>query len=228
MNALEPAKGATTCLSKDGISMLDSETAITFLLNKLQELDTPMARHLHEAIYNRFEARRNSIYTSLILYLQHPDLLEINQHFGHPSFKEMNALAVRLMERFFGIPQHQTTEHQVETVPTASSSEDNNFYIQLKDRIEAARCKEVKASEKSIDYKKEMTNYAKLKVRTPILDKLLEGLLTIQATSVASERTFSNSGSFVTKKRSSLSDQSVNALVFLKHYFKDIDSNVNS
>ena len=49
------------------------------------------------------------------------------------------------------------------------------------------------------------------------LRKLFEALKTIPPSSIESERTFSVTGFYITKFRCSLGDQSINALVFLKH-----------
>ena len=49
---------------------------------------------------------------------------------------------------------------------------------------------------------------------------LLEALKTIPPSSIESERTFSVMGFYNTKLRCSLGNQSINALVFLKHIFQ--------
>jgi hypothetical protein len=56
--------------------------------------------------------------------------------------------------------------------------------------------------------------------RTENLEKLYKALLNISPTSVASERAFSISGAFVTKRRSGLSDKSIDDLCFLKGFFE--------
>ena len=55
--------------------------------------------------------------------------------------------------------------------------------------------------------------------RTENLDKLYNALLAIPPTSVEAERAFSTVGLFVVKLRSRLSDESIDALTFLKKYF---------
>lgn len=51
------------------------------------------------------------------------------------------------------------------------------------------------------------------------LENLYQALLTIPPTSVTSERCFSISGSFVTKKRNNLSNKTIDNLCFLKGYY---------
>jgi hypothetical protein len=59
-------------------------------------------------------------------------------------------------------------------------------------------------------------------VRKKFLDMLLSALRTIQPTSTASERVFSEAGNFMTKIRSRMKFRVLNALVFFKYYFLDI------
>ena len=65
--------------------------------------------------------------------------------------------------------------------------------------------------------------YDKTRTMPSNLKKLSEALMTIPPTSIESERAFSTSSNFCTKKRSSLSDFSLNTLVFLKYYFLSED-----
>ena len=53
--------------------------------------------------------------------------------------------------------------------------------------------------------------------RPPILEKLYNALLGIPVSSVEAERCFSTTGNFSTKLRSRLGDETLSALVFLKH-----------
>ena len=57
--------------------------------------------------------------------------------------------------------------------------------------------------------------------RPPTLEKLYKALMTIPPTSVESERTFSTESFYGNKIRSRLDDESLNALIFLKNFFKN-------
>ena len=56
--------------------------------------------------------------------------------------------------------------------------------------------------------------------RSETLENLYEALCTVPPTSVESERAFSTVGLFATKIRSSLADNSIDALLTLRVYFK--------
>lgn len=53
----------------------------------------------------------------------------------------------------------------------------------------------------------------------PHLTRILNSLKTIQPTSTESERAFSSSANFCTKRRARLSDKALNTLCFLKSFF---------
>lgn len=57
--------------------------------------------------------------------------------------------------------------------------------------------------------------------RGDFLQRAYEFLMTIKPTSVESERAFSAAGLFATKIRSRLGDETLDALCFLKSYFKN-------
>ena len=61
-------------------------------------------------------------------------------------------------------------------------------------------------------------------VRFPILAKIAQSILYMQPTSVSSENVFSTAGNIVTKKRSSLEPSLVDALVFLSHNKRMLNS----
>ena len=56
---------------------------------------------------------------------------------------------------------------------------------------------------------------------TPLLKRLQNALLTIRPTSTQNERNFSTASNIVSKKRTRLSDHSIDTLCFLKFYFQN-------
>lgn len=67
--------------------------------------------------------------------------------------------------------------------------------------------------------KQELTSFEASGVLGSVLTKMLFSLETIQPTSTESERVFSCASNICTKKRTRLSDKSLNAICFLKSYF---------
>ena len=58
--------------------------------------------------------------------------------------------------------------------------------------------------------------------KTQNLQHILDAVLTIKPTLTQNERNFSVATDFVTKKRTKMADETLNALCFLKNYFKKI------
>ena len=67
--------------------------------------------------------------------------------------------------------------------------------------------------------RKELNCFKQEKVRGKYLNLIYKYLLTIRPTSVEAERAFSAAGLLCTKIRSSLSDESINTLCFLRAHF---------
>ena len=136
----------------------------------------------------------------------------------------MSKLGVKLMERLFSTENDDCVEQpEQQEEPSASTSKQvqRSLAEQLTLALKASREITNKQAGKVIDYKNEMQMYAKTKVRSPTLDRLFEGLKTIQATSVAAERRFSEANILVSKVRNCFCDKNINAISFLKCYFRN-------
>ena len=74
---------------------------------------------------------------------------------------------------------------------------------------------------RSQSVKKEMSLFEATKKRPENFEKLYHALLTIKTTLVETERAFSPMGLFVTKLRNRLNDESLDALIFMRQYYKN-------
>ena len=68
------------------------------------------------------------------------------------------------------------------------------------------------------EIKREMTIFENTGERPAILEKLFRAIQSLPPTSVEAERAFSAAGMFITKLRSSLSDNSIDKLCFLRKF----------
>ena len=77
--------------------------------------------------------------------------------------------------------------------------------------------------------KKEMNFYESCsnKNKPEKLEILDKALLTIKPTSVEPERAFSIMGYFLTRLRNRMSDETLDAMVFLRQYYKNLDNKNN-
>ena len=86
----------------------------------------------------------------------------------------------------------------------------------------ALRPREVtSATEILLEIKREMDVFEATGERPARLNKIYRAMTTLPASSVEAERTFSAAGLFLPKIRSSLSDRSLDNLVFLRKYFQN-------
>lgn len=188
-------------------------------MDKLQNQSHRLAQELYSAIQEKVSKRRKDAFQSLVLYLNNSTNLLSENHFKHASVYSMNKLAVTLMERLFGTTESNDEEDQEVTAQEESSSSLAQQLAEAVSTMKNSTNKESKSTE--MDYKKEMGLYGKTKQRTANLDRLLEALRTVQATSVTSERNFSEANNLVSKVRNRLGDENINAILFLKCYFRN-------
>jgi hypothetical protein len=207
-------------LSKDVANLIEGETIINFVLNKIIQQRHNLSGEVFSAIKEKVSKRRNDPIVSLILYLSDSANLLTESHFHQSSVPVINKTAVKLMERIFGSTNdEEEIESRVDTVEEIAE-EEKSLAQQLAEKVSSVK-NSANNLRMSTDYKKEMNLYAKTKQRTHLLDRLLDALSTIQATSVTAERHFSEANNVITKNRSRLLDENIQATVFLKSFFKN-------
>ena len=223
VEVLSPAKLAIQFLSNKLVNLIDCNT-IKFLLDNLKMHDHQLSQDIFLAIKEKINKRRHDVLQPLILYLHDINSINGPNHFATSTVAAMSKLAVKLMERLFSTENDDCVEQpEQQEEPSASTSQQvqRSLAEQLTLALKASREVTNKQAGKVIDYNKEMQMYVKTKVRSPTLDRLFEGLKTIQATSVAAERRFSEANILVSKVCNRLCDENIDAISFLKCYFRN-------
>ena len=235
--ALSPMEMAVEYLCKDKADLLLTENVVMFTLKKLRDLDTKISKALQEKFQIRVQERRNTELIHLLKYLRSSNYLdEYQDHFGNKISKtKIAALAISLLKRLYPqSPYNHVEEDQEnfegELVTTKSGQPDQapkvmtlfgefvSFLESENHEFEAISAQE--ESRLKI-VKKEMSLFEATKKRPENLEKLYHALLTIKPTSVEPERAFSPMGLFVTKLRNRLNDESLDALIFMRQYYKN-------
>lgn len=88
-----------------------------------------------------------------------------------------------------------------------------------KSNLESTRPKSPKAKGLANIIKREMEFFQEQNIRGKYLEKAFKMLLTVRPTSVESERAFSAAGLICTKLRSSLNDNTLDTMCFLRQHF---------
>ena len=245
-NALEPINELSLVLGRMDTTILDSEAMIGLTIELLDQQGTEISSRLKEALVREILKRRNTTLVHLFEYLKDPDYIKKRKDiFGEPIQKfEIVELAQRLHERLFPVQvkqevneaatddeldqdQHEdkplTTKEkfalalkQSKACSSGKLKSGTNGEMSNKKRKKSKICSNLIEKEMAVYEDKENTKFK----RPHNLENLYQALLTIPPTSIESERSFSATGLFMTKLRSRLGDTTLNALVFLRDYYK--------
>ena len=223
-------------LCKESANLISAENAITFVNDELAKLDTPIANALKERFEERIIQRRNNVLVHLMMYLENPKFIDKKKDSLQVKIEKNKIvkLAVSLIQRLFmeegdfemtkeegEIIIVEEKDSKAEVTDSKSLSLDEKFATFLKTKENF-----MSDSEPSIDHlekivKREMALFEASKSLPKNLSNLKKSLHSIKPTSVESERAFSVMNAFATKIRSRLNDDTMDAMIFLRQYFKN-------
>ena len=242
VEALEPMQEVIKTFSRQDLNIGEIDLITDYTLKKLNALelekDNQFAGELFNAFKKRILERRQEDIYGLISMLQSPENYPprgLAAHFTYPLVYKMRDIAAPLLKRLFldrldpptapgGVPEAAAADagdsltallnkHREEVVKSRPST---GFLNRTSDMLEISLVLAQEIKNLSHDY------------RGRHLGNLYDALLTIQPTSVEAERAFSAMNIFVTKFRTCLDDKTVNALCFLREYFKKNEREQNS
>ena len=203
-----------------------SEKIIAFVLRKLGELQSNMSKELIQRFSVRIGERRNDLLVHLFEYLKKS--LYINQpedHLGHKICRQkIAAMATTMIQRLFGNNGSDEVASNEEVTTSNTNGQETQTQMTLAQEPYAfvAHDKNEEKQYNNVSYRvvqKEMMLYEITKTRPNNLEKLYAALKTIKPTLVEAERAFSVLGYFESKIRNRLSDDTFDALLFLRHYY---------
>ena len=222
---MEAAKLATEELSYKSNNLIVAEGTISFLLEELLSQGTPLAKKFYNSIRERINSRRNGTLINLLLYLKNPNYLVSDKHFNVPNKNEIQKLGINILKKHFSKNPNNNSN---DTSPSTSSYESSHLQqTSIRDRLKASLSQYASSDSNEQtepeNFKREFAWFERNKVRSPILNQLYGALLTIQPTSTQSERNFSVSNNILTKQRKRLLNKNLNAIVFVKSYFDNLN-----
>ena len=160
--------------------------------------------------------RRNNNVLSLAKFFENPDTLSTEDTYKMPSKTIITKNAKALHQRLF----HNNTETSALTIkaePVEVVKPVSSMAKQLSDFLNQQRSE--KSTEVQDTFAKEIGLFVAGKKQTAELQLLHKALRVVPPTSVEAERVFSAGGLFLTKLRSSMSDSTLDKLIFLKLFF---------
>ena len=220
INVLKPLEIVIKELSTTDSSLLKAESSFVFIMTQIKE-DSNLSTILKKSLLERFLSRRQKDATSFLKYLHNP-MQEVNSNFPISSKISMKKFAENLYHRLFPYDTSEEDDDDLNADPTPISngcSEEDLLKKYYSEYEKIMFCPSSRRSQSYFDATKEFKIFEATKKRTPKLERLCNALLTIKPTSVEAERAFSTAGLFLSKIRSSLSDETLDAQVFLKSYF---------
>ena len=133
-------------------------------------------------------------------------------------------MAISLLQRLFvSNESDEVVSNEEPEVTTTNNGQETQTQMTLAQKLYAFvaddKNKEQCNNVNSRVVQKETMLYEITKRRPKNLEKLYAALKTIKPTSVEAERAFSALGYFVSKSRNCLNDDTIDALLFLRHYY---------
>ena len=243
LKAMEPLEVAIEMLGARKTNLLDAELIYQTIIEDLDKQTSDIARRLKNAFRSRVADRRDKNLIHLMSFLENPSSWNRTRDFFGENVNqaEIKKLATDLCCRLFPDSVVHPHDFQVDEDGDVSIFEGTEFekkdlhneaFISIKDRLtkilnESKNINDPKPANGHASVSDEMNNFAMNPRQMPtILLKLFRALKTIPPTSVESERCFSTCGIYVTKMRTSLNDDSINSLIFLKKYYKEKENEI--
>ena len=226
--SLKPVKMAAEALCRRDATFLVAEGIFRFLLEQLQRhYQNWLSQALYVAILKRVQERCQRNVVSLIRFLSCLSTLtqHDNEPFTMPTRLNIQKCARSLMLRLF--PWYQPDDSGPYTDGSSRETDVNDNAMhqekmedQLEQSILLATTQKTGSDDEYKSIAKDMLAYKASGKRPKNLDLLMDALESIPPTSVESERIFSITGKILTKQRAKMSDKMLDALVFLKAWYK--------
>lgn len=223
--ALEPFKVATEFLCKRKCNLVEAEKIIMFTAKELRKIDSELTRNLLLSLETRYLKRRNSNIVSLAKFFVNPDSLsDTADTYKMPSKTTITKNAKALHQHLFpeNVESSELTckiepEEEIITPVPPMAKQLSDF---LKQQSSG------KSTEVQDTFSREIGLFIAGRKLTTELKLLHKALQTVPPTSVEAERVFSAGGLFLTKLRSSMSDKTLDKLIFLKLFFPLKNENI--
>ena len=197
-NGLKPIELTVKALSREDVILVQQKKRLISLLRRWKSrVIICISQTLLEKIQTRIEQRLDKSVMSLLNCL-HPN-------FSISSKKDLK-FAEKLLNRLFLNDENANIVNE-----TPESEEAMSLSQELQNHLDSAPQKVIEGVKQTKDF----DTLKKTGRRSANLEKLFNALLTIKPTLTDVGRVFSSTYYFCNKIRSSLSDKSLNALVFL-------------
>lgn len=220
VSALTPIKTSVQAICRRDSTLFTCDVALNFMLEKLSNDGSEIAMQFHSALLRRINERRNSL-SETLRFLHLGKNGKTGLPFKKCSKTEVCDTVLKLFQ--LSVPLEDSEPLIQEVDEFTGSPISITMEAELNEAIQQALESRVTYSSKKITtstIKKEIACFENGDKKGVALETVYKFLLTIPPSTVEAERAFSCAGNFCTKLRSRLHDSTLDALVFLKYYYK--------
>ena len=231
-DALEVVEVSAQALGRSDSDLAKADTIFEFLIKSLDEQRTSVGHALRDSIVDRITERRDSQISGLFLYLTDPGTYGTPSALQRPSINELSKTARDLFLRLFKTEEDTAAAAANEETAAATNNEGADEIDGPPPKLSKAQELEnllsggQKTGERKFAtsnnllycLKREMAVFESNGVRPSSLERIYKAMLTLPPSSIEAERSFSAAGLFVTKLRTSLNDDTIDKLCFLRSY----------
>lgn len=251
LSVLLPIKLTVEAICRQDATLLSADAAIQFMIKSITDHPCSLSYELNAALKKRILQRRTEI-SSVLQYLHNPNSNENQSDDEDKDYELFPNITKASIAKIIHLQIQRLALDNEHDEPVASTSanvsnsniifdvddydEDdqrNEVSLTLQEKLQRAIYKKtsIRLPESGIDknkndlirsIKKEMSFFETNGIRGKYLTLVYNYFLTIQPTSVESERAFSAAGLICTRIRSRLGDKSLNKLCFLRSYFNKL------
>lgn len=241
-STLHPIKTAVEVLSLRDMTLLTAEATLRFWLRKLKELKSPLATQFVNRLRERIIERRTDLF-GIHQYLHNPVAIDETDAdnddeaviFSIPDRPTIRRILKELIERLYPIEQSESVTLSldenagIDELVEGTKDADAEKPIDMKEQFKSAIQKKMDSvMPRSTTYNlnsilmKEMSLFENGGIRGKFLELAYQALLTIPPTSIEAERAFSSAGNVCTSLRTSLNDNTLDSICFLRGHFLSV------
>ncbi|CAG9128689.1 unnamed protein product [Plutella xylostella] len=236
-NSLNVVKLAVLSICRRDATLHTADTTLKFLLKKLDEQNSALSFKLAMNLRSRIKQRR-LLLAGVLHYLHDWEDFSTQDDDDTHTFPKPNGIDIadtitNLLQQLKYKPKDTDTIPVIlseRSVLSSSSSSDAEVVVHeltLQEQLdkELEKCKKTPKNRSDFDLsgfiKVEQAMYESGGQRGVYLTEAYRYLMCVLPTSVESERAFSSAGYFCTKIRSTLSDEMLDALLFLRAHYQE-------
>jgi hypothetical protein len=234
IDVLVPVKLTVDALGRRDANLCTADAALKFLFKQLNEKKLILANKMKTSLLDRLKQRRRMELSGVLNYLQSPRTndegltLEIRNFFSNPNDNMIRSQIISLIQR---VSASTTNKYDDEEEEEDEEIESGQLSLTLEEKLEA----EIKRSMQNLEpqtrrhrktdlmktIKKEI-NLLETGTRGYHLELAYKYLISIPPTSIEPERAFSAAAYIGNKLRTRLGEDTLNALLFLRSYFRNL------